>query len=340
MKNLSFFNKVIFFLNSVFGILLLASYLLPFIPPHIFPSLSVLSLIMPVLLVINLIFFLYWLFRGKRQFLLSAFILLLGATHILSLFRINTLEVKSSDTALKILTYNVRQFNINGWSEEVNVVNRISDFVIEKDPDIVAFQEYHPSLNFDRKLYPHQYRAMNKGSKNFGQIIFSKYKIISKGSLDFEKTGNNAIYIDIVRSKDTLRIYNVHFQSLRVSPSLEDLQKQNSKRFIGRLGQSFVKQEQQLIKFLKHEENSPYPVVVAGDFNNSATSYLYRKVRGEKEDAFAKAGSGTGATFQFDIIPLRIDFILADKKLPVLDFKTYDIPLSDHFPSIATFDWK
>lgn len=340
MKNLNFFGKAIFFLNSVFAILLLASYLLPFIPPHIFPSLSVLSLVMPVLLVINLVFFLYWLLQGKRQFLLSAFILILGITHILSLFRINTSEIEPSENALKVLTYNVCQFNVNGWNEEVNVANRISDFILEKNPDVIAFQEYHPSLNFDRKLYPHQYRKMNSRNKNFGQIIFSKYKIVSQGSLDFEKTGNNGIYIDIIKFKDTLRVYNLHFQSLRVSPSLEDLQKQNSKRLIGRLGQAFVKQEQQLQKFLKHEESSPYPVIVAGDFNNSATSYLYRKVRGEKGDAFAKAGTGTGATFQFDIIPLRIDFILADTSLPVIDFDTYDIPLSDHLPSMATFEWE
>ena len=338
MKNLNFLGKAIFFLNSVFAILLLASYLLPFIPPHIFPSLSVLSLVMPVLLIMNLMFFLYWLLQGKRQFLLSAFILLLGVTHILSLFRIHSSDIESSDQALKVLTYNVRQFNINGWSEEVNVGKRIVDFVKEKDPDIVAFQEYHPAINFDRNLYTYQYRKMNKSNKNFGQIIFSKYEIISQGSLDFERTGNNAIYIDIVRAKDTLRIYNVHFQSLRVSPSLEKLQKQNSKLLIGRLGQAFVKQEQQLEKFLKHEESSPYPIVVAGDFNNSATSYLYRKVRGGKDDAFAKAGSGTGATFQFDVIPLRIDFILADESLPVIGFETYDIPLSDHLPSMATFD--
>ena len=103
------------------------------------------------------------------------------------------------------------------------------------------------------------------------------------------------------------------------------------------MGQAFVKQEQQVQKFLENEKSSPYSVIVTGDFNNSATSYLYRKVLGEKVDAFAKAGSGTGATFWFDIIPMRIDFILADDELPVVDFETFDVPLSDHQPSVAIF---
>ena len=52
-------------------------------------------------------------------------------------------------------------------------------------------------------------------------------------------------------------------------------------------------------------------------------------------DAFAKAGSGTGRTFVFDFLPLRIDFILSDPIFKVLDFENYDIALSDHYPIMA-----
>ena len=101
------------------------------------------------------------------------------------------------------------------------------------------------------------------------------------------------------------------------------------------MGDAFEKQEAQLNLFLAHEKESPYPVMVAGDFNNSASSYVYRKAKGEKVDAFAKAGSGTGKTFTFDFLPLRIDFILVDPRWKVHQFKNYDIELSDHFPILA-----
>lgn len=340
MKNLSFFNKVIFFFNSIVAVLLLASYLLPYIPPHIFPTLSVLSLVLPVLIVINAVFFIYWLLRRKRQFLLSGIILIIGITHIFSLVRLGSSNDIEVEEKLKVLTYNVRQFNINGWTEEVEVGKRTLEFVKEQNPDVVSFQEFHPDYTFDRKDYPYEHRVMTQKSKNFGQVIFSKFPIVSKGSLDFEGTGNNGIYADIATPTDTVRVYNMHFQSFRLAPSLDNLQKQNSKRLLGRLGQAFVKQEKQGQKFLKSESVSPYPVIVTGDFNNSATSYLYRKVLGDKIDAFAEAGSGTGATFYFDMIPLRIDFILATEEFPVMNFKTFDVLLSDHRPSMATFKLK
>lgn len=337
MKKLGVLGKFIFFINSIFAVLLLSSYLLPFIPPHIFPALSVLSLVLPVLLIVNFLFLLYWLFRGRRQLLLSAVVLALGITHIFSLIRIGGGEAIEDKKALKVLTYNVRQFNVNGWVEEVKVGERILAFIKEQNPDIVCLQEYHPDFKLDKAIYPFEHKVMTPKNKNFGQVIFSKFPIISSGSLDFENSGNNGIYADLVtRNRDTIRVYNMHFQSLRLSPSLDNLQKANSKKLLGRIGQSFEKQESQVQKFLDNEQQSPYPVIVAGDFNNSATSYMYRKVKGDKIDAFAKAGSGTGATFWFDIIPLRIDFILPDESLPVADFETYNLNLSDHKPIMAT----
>ncbi len=340
MNNLGFFDKVIFFVNSIFAILLLASYLLPYIPPHIFPALSVLSLVLPVLIVINAIFLVYWIFRGRRQLLLSGIILAIGITHIFSMFRLGGSSETNTIQNLKVLTYNVRQFNVNGWSEEVRVGERVLSLVQEQQPDIVSFQEYHPSVTLDEKKYPYQHKVFAKGSSTFGQVIFSKFPIVSNGSLDFEKSSNNAIYADIATLTDTIRIYNVHFQSFSLSPDLNSLQKQDSKRLLGRLGQAFKKQEQQVQKFLASEKNSLYPVIVTGDFNNSSTSYMYRKVKGGKNDAFAKAGSGTGATFWFDFIPLRIDFILAEEKFPVVAFETFDTSLSDHKPSMATLKLK
>jgi vancomycin resistance protein VanJ len=336
MKKLEFFGKIIFFVNSIFAVLLLASYLLPFIPPHIFPALSVLSLVLPVLLIINFLFLMYWLFRGRKQLLLSAIILALGITHIFSLVRIGGGEDIDDGTTLKVLTYNVRQFNIHGWSDEVKVGERTIQLISDENPDVISFQEYYPGFKPDERVYPYEYKVMKSPSKSFGQVIFSKYPIINSGTLDFENTGNNGIYADIATATDTVRVYNMHFQSFSLSPNLANLQKENSKKLLGRLGQAFEKQETQVAKFLNNEATSPYPVIVTGDFNNSATSYMYRKVKGNKVDAFAKAGSGTGATFWFDIIPLRIDFILVNESLPVTNFETYDVDLSDHKPSMAT----
>jgi len=55
----------------------------------------------------------------------------------------------------------------------------------------------------------------------YGQAIFSKFPIVKSGSIEFPNTANNAIYADIVKGSDTIRIYNVHLQSLRIAANNE-----------------------------------------------------------------------------------------------------------------------
>ena len=62
------------------------------------------------------------------------------------------------------------------------------------------------------------------------------------------------------------------------------------------------------------------------------------KIKGEKNDAFAEQGSGFGRTFIFDIIPLRIDFILSDPEFKVRAFENFDVTYSDHFPIMAVLE--
>lgn len=266
--------------------------------------------------------------------LLSAFVLLIGFGHLTAFFHFGESQTKETKDALSILSYNVHSFTQDGETPRLETEPKIKAFITEEMPDIVCFQEYHPSVSFS-EMYPYQFAKMTNKKETFGQVIFSRYPIISSGSLDFPSSGNNAIYADIKVDVDTVRVYNMHFQSFKLTPNFSGLQKEDSKRLLGRMGDAFKKQEDQLNLFLAHEKSSPFTVIVAGDFNNSASSYVYRKAKGEKVDAFAKAGSGTGKTFTFDFLPLRIDFILVDPKWKVQQFKNYDLELSDHFPILA-----
>jgi len=336
MKKLSFFNKLIFILNSLFAVLLLFSYVLPFVSPSLFPRFSLLSLLLPVLIGINLVFVVYWLLGLKRPFLLSGVVLLLGLHHITGLYNLGGNSEESLED-ISVMSYNVRAFGLNGFSEKEEVQAKIYSFIKEEDPAIVCLQEYSAIDGTMGLKYPYQVKAMKPFKKSFGQIIYSKYPIINSGSFNFKKTSNNIMYADIVIQKDTVRVYNIHLQSLKVSSQFAELQQADSKRLLGRMASAFEKQENQVKIFLENEASSPYPVIVAGDLNNSSTSYVYRKLKGEKEDAFAKAGSGTGRTFTFDFLPLRIDFILNDPKFEVTDFKNYALMLSDHEPIAASF---
>ena len=56
MGNLSFFNKIIYLVNTLVAALFIASFVLPYLPPKNFPIAAVLSLAVPLFLVLHLIF--------------------------------------------------------------------------------------------------------------------------------------------------------------------------------------------------------------------------------------------------------------------------------------------
>jgi len=335
MKKLKGINKIIFFLNSLVAAMLLLSYLLPFVAPKSFAFLSVLSLAVPLLIILNVCFMLYWLLKVKKQFIVSLFVLLLGYNHVTSLYKFTaSTDIQDTDN-LSIMNFNVRLFNLYNWIPEDGVETDIVNLIKEAAPDVISFQEYHPHENIDLSFYKYKYEALSGTRVKYGQAIFSKYPIINSGSIAFPNTANNAIYADIVKATDTLRIYNVHLQSLRIDADVENLKKADSEILMKRIGETFKMQQVQTELFVKHKEKSPYTLVVCGDFNNTPYSYVYKEIKGELKDAFQEAGNGFGRSFDFKYFPIRIDFILVDKAFNVNGFRTYENKLSDHYPILT-----
>ncbi len=337
MKNLNLFDKFIFILNSFAATALLLSYLLPHIPPKSFPLLSVLSLGVPVLIILNALFLGYWIIRLKRQFLLSFIILLLGYNYVTRFVRFADEDLEDGEIPdISFMSYNVRMFNAYEWTSRTDIPEKITEFIFEKDPDILCVQEHYIGSTDLARKYPYEYVKLKAKSAEFGSAIFSRFPIINQGSLDFPQHGNNnAIFTDVVvNNKDTLRVYNVHFQSLNIKPGIDELQKEDSKKLLGRLGQGFSLQQEQAEMMMGHVKKSPYKTIIAGDFNNTSFSYIYNKIKldGRFKDAFLEAGSGFGKSFDLNYFPLRIDFMLVEEDMEVLDFEKFEVDYSDHFP--------
>ena len=341
MKKLNYIDKIIYLLNSVFAAVLLLSYVLPFVAPKTFSVLSVLSLSVPVLLVANAVFVLYWLLKVKKQLLLSLVVLSIGYKNVSALYKFSSdVQVEKTAQSLSVLSYNVRLFNLYGWLPVKNIASKITKFVQKENPDIIAFQEFHPNKKLKLAQYPYQYQSLSKGKVKYGQAIYSKFKIINKGDILFKKTHNKAIFIDIIKAKDTLRIYNVHFESLHINPSVEELKDADKELLVKRIGHRFVLQQNQARQVLVHQQKCKYKKIVLGDFNNTAYSYIYKQFKNSDfKDAFEMAGNGFGKTFNFKFFPLRIDFILIDKKLSTRKFKNYNYKYSDHYPIKAEIVW-
>lgn len=236
---------------------------------------------------------------------------------------------------ITVMNYNVRLFNVFDWIDDNQLKQNLRNFIIEQKPDIINMQEYRPDSIVVLKGY-HKYEILTGNKVRNGQAIFSRFPIINSGSIEFPNTSNNAIFVDIKRGKDTIRIYNVHLQSMGIDPTVEHIANENSKNLLKRVTRTFTMQQNQAEMFLKHKKDCPYKMIVSGDFNNTAYSFVYNKIKGDLQDSFMEAGNGFGRTLNFDFFPVRIDFIFAEKDFTINGFKNFEINYSDHFPIMAS----
>ena len=279
-------------------------------------------------------------------------ILVLGYGFIRDTFRIH-----SSDSSgnLKVITYNTRVFNVyfnNG--KDTSSVRKMIDWINNEKADVVCFQEFYNdpgSSNFNTLkrirdyntyYYFHSPKVVNKIGAEFGDIIFSKYPIVKNGEISFGKnTMNKVIYADIKVKSDTIRIYNMHLQSMHIREdeliNAEDLQS-GFRHLVSNLKNGFMQRAGQ-IRILKEDlEACPHPVILCGDLNDLPYSYAYRKLDSDLNSGFTKAGNGFGFTFNGKLFFLRIDNQFFSEELKIHSYKTHrDMKCSDHFPVSATY---
>ena len=340
MKKLSWFNKIVFGFNIVVTVLTFVAYVLPFLAPKMFPLFSVLTLILPLFLILNALFFIYWLLQLKRQVILSGLVLMLGITFINKFYKFSSRDIEASEKDFTVMSYNVRLFNLFDWIDSNDVGNTILSFINEQNPDILCIQEYSENAKVDLRVY--KYKAIFMEGKNIktGQAIFSKFPIFNQGDFKIPTAGNNVIYADIKKGKDTIRVYNIHLQSIKISPDVNEISEHvdainqsKSQQLFSRIRDAFKKQEQQAEILVKHKNECPYSVIICGDMNNSPFSYVYRSIKSDLNDCFVESGNGFGQTYKFKYYPARIDYIFASKKMKVKNFSTYtNFENSDHFP--------
>jgi endonuclease/exonuclease/phosphatase family metal-dependent hydrolase len=320
--------------------LLAISFVIPYLAPHSFPNISLASLIVSPLILINILFLIYWALRKWKRAILTGLVLFIAYLHFGPF-----LEFSSEGDASKyrenltLLSYNVRLFN--AYEKDVDTVEVskvISEMIENNNPDVIAIQEYYHPNSADFSDYPYQFIHFH-GENILGHGIFSKYPIVKKGAFDFPKTYNNSIYADIVKGEDTIRVYNLHLQSLGIKPNVEYLQEGDKERIRQRMSGNFEKQETQVKEILSHKAISPYPVLMSGDLNNTSFSYIYRRIKSDMKDSYLERGNGIGTTFKFDSYPMRIDYIFASKNFDVISFKTLETSFSDHMPISATVGW-
>ena len=355
-----FTNRAVLILNILGSVAMFMAYLAPIVNPARFILPALFGLAYPYVLMVHLAFICYWLIRLKKEILISIIVILLGWNQLNNLipinFRSSEIPVNSSpDRFLKALSYNVRGFDIYQWSKEPEAKKEIFNFLEIQDPQLVCFQEYYTSLKSGQthayisrqlKYLPHNavyYTADPTNRKGFGIATFSKYPILKKSRIPFNSSFNAAMYTDILFHSDTIRVFNIHLQSIKFQEDnyafmdtarMKYNNEQISEiRAIGsRLKTAFTKRAEQAQVIASYIKNSPHPVVVMGDFNDTPQSYAYRKIKKGLHDSFRKSGRGFGNTYAGELPSFRIDYIMYGPPIQSSEFLRIKTDHSDHYP--------
>ncbi len=350
--------KIGIILNYFFALLLILSYLSVHVSPDRIPYLALFGLFFPFFIFINFFFLILRIYKKKTHFFISLIVLLLGINHIRDFYGFKNKEIESSsDNKLKVMSYNVRMFDLYKWSGEQNAGNKIFNIIKEEDADIICLQEFYSNKNnnwqdkiIDAQQTKDYIISSRKGSSYSGNAIFSRYPIINHGYVDIGSTNQKCIYVDIEKGNETVRVYNIHLASIHLSgldyEFMKNLDFDNREENIegvkgigSKLLLAYKNRSREVDAIVPHIKKSPNNTIVCGDFNDTPVSYSYRKIKGENKDAFIEAGFGIGNTYAGNLPFFRIDYIMHSPELESINYKRIEKDYSDHYPVSATFTW-
>ncbi len=339
---------------------LLFSYLSAYISPVDFYGFAFLGLIYSFLLFANLLFIVFWAFMRSKRLLISLLAILIGWNFLMSFFQIsfNKKVFKYNEQEIKILTYNVRVFNRWNWSKEKNLDMKTINYIKKTSSNIVCLQEFYSddsngkntvdSIKVKSKLQNVHvsYATRNNRTFNHGIATFSTYPILAKGKVKLKQDENFCIYTDLLIDDDTVRVYNLHLESIHLGyddyhlieniNNTDTIDVRGIRSILSKLKRGYKKRARQADVVAAHIETCQYPVIICGDFNDTPVSYVYKRLTKKMLDAFQESGNGIGSTYINKYSTFRIDFVLHSANLISFNYRTPPIEFSDHYPVLCS----
>lgn len=301
-----------------------------YLPPRRFPWFNLLSLGFPVMMIAYAFLTFIWIFLKKKR---AVFFVLIGLIFINPVRRwINFSPEKKETPNLKIITLNTKGGKFG--------THEIEEFVSRQNADLVFLQE-------DGDV-EYQFSGLKRNSKIFVVSLYSKFEVVDHREL-FEGMYSEdfnayADYTDLKFKDKTVRIINMYLQPFKFEKKMVKLNgnskedEEKVKNIVKRLIPTFKAHQEQVEIIRKAIDDSPYPVIVAGDFNSVPNSYEYYHISNGLKDAFVEAGNGSATSFHEYKFPIRIDYIFTSPSIKATSYRVdRSVRLSDHFPVIATF---
>lgn len=305
-------------------------------------ALAMIVYIMPFLVAANIITLLFWVIRRRWIWATIPVVTLIcsipyiGTIYQVRLFQ-NTIDNRSG---FKIASYNVALFGreISGFKAE-DILSEVK----RQEVDIFCIQEYmeHMGDKTNSESYKSFFPYMAKGRDDM--VIYSRrFPIKKSGIIDFGKTNNSGMWADIDVNGRKVRVFNVHLETTGFNRTMKKIAKMEMRgtnveentiisAIYGNYTRGMVVRAVQANIVADEIRNSPYPVILCGDFNDVPYSYTYNVMKGNLVDGFKECGKGFMGTYRGKKMA-RIDYIFHDEALTGNYYYTQELSYSDHNP--------
>lgn len=353
------------YLNFIVAIVLTVLYAIGKIPPSAKYNLWVTTFIIPFALAANVILLFIALLLRKKSSIYYIITLIIGSNYLLSTIGLKYIfkDGRVTKETFSVLSYNVKSLAVHystpsAFKNVDQATLDLKEWILDHPAEIQCYQEfinYNDSNDFDLvQIFNdngyHTYFSYDSAkayrSVVVGTLITSKFPIVRSGDLVASDNGFNRItYADINIGIDTLRIINVHLESmgLKQHDPLEQTgfqsRKESTKIILDKLKVGVFERSRQIKILSEFIESSPYPVICAGDFNDMPYSYSYQFMKRRMNNAFEEVGKGLGFTYNGKTLRvLRIDNQFYSTGVTAVRFETTDnVKFTDHFPILGLY---
>lgn len=350
--------KIFRIILLVINVLLAVGLLLTTLAPSVAPSRSIIPSLMAFgympLLAVNAAMVLLWLLMGKWHFIWSAAAIAVRWSFVGLFLQVGgNSKVPERDEhpqMFTVMSYNVHMFHGKADRASQTDTNAAAfiNLVRDNNPDLLCLMEYSSGnkVRVTDSLtslgYNHYHGAHGSNTSPSGTVVFSKMPITYVKRID-----HNMLLVELMHDEQHLRLCCVHLDSYALdSTNREEIEQllhgevKSESQTLDKVKETIRKHESEWEEKLEPVvSESSLPMLLAGDFNDIPSSWLYAQVSKYLNDTYRDKGIGICRTYNGNGFPhFRIDYIFHSKEFQTLSYKRIKTDISDHYPVITSLE--
>lgn len=320
-------------------ILMAIAALSPVVHPKVTVIPAILAGSFPLLILISILLAIVLFFIDLKWTLLPILMLLLFWKPIQKHWNLGFTSPEIKAEHLGVATFNLFGLKHIKKAEDEKLLKELKSVLSDPALDVICLQE---SNGFSNKViddvldFDYKYQYLNSGVK-----LVSKYRILDKGTFDFNSVVNSCLWANLQLEDRKVRVYCTHLQSNRVGDRTTEIMEKGDltekttwlgiRNVMSRYKKATLMREEQGNRIKTHAKHSEYPVIFCGDLNDHPLSYPVTQLSEGWKDTFCEKGSGWGTTYGGQLPLLRIDYIMVDSSFDVVHQEVTKTDLSDHY---------